>query len=56
MSKGNTVIEMYENGSIVQDLQTNSTYYYSNEDIEFFHRFRKFSFDWESAAMRNKRL
>ena len=54
MSEENTIIDMYENGSIVQDLQTNSTYYYSNEDIEFFQILREFPFDWETAAMRNE--
>lgn len=53
MSKGATVIEVYENGSIVRDLQKDSTYYYSNEDINFFRRFNEFPFELEMAAQIN---
>ena len=53
MSDGMTVIQVYDNGSIVRDVKNATTYYYSNEDVEFFRRFKEFPLELEIAAQIN---
>lgn len=53
MGNGTTVIEMYNTSSIVRDLKTDATYYYSNKDVDFLRRFKEFHLDLETVAILN---
>lgn len=54
MSDGTIVIETYENGSIVRDLQNDTEYFYSNKDVEFLRRFREFPLELDIVASINE--
>lgn len=53
MSSGMTIIKMYDNASIVEDLKNDTKYYYSNENIDFLRRFKDFPYELEIAAQIN---
>ena len=53
MSNGMTVIEVYDNGSIIKDLKSNSIYFYSNEDVNFLRTFKEFPLEPEIVAQIN---